>query len=205
VLEIRDLRAEETRSAVELLARGMRDNPLHVAAFGEDPEQRRRSLTRMFAAMFRVFAAQRPICALDDGTIVAVTGVAPAGTCQPTALQRLRILPTLFAMGPRRALRIAKWLDAWARHDLDRPHSHLGPLAVDAHLQGQGLGSRLMERYTAGLDSAGEVGYLETDKSANVAFYERHGYVVTGEADVIGVPNWFMVRDPRGDATMPDS
>ncbi len=205
MLEIRDLRADETQSAVELLARGMRDNPLHVAAFGEDLELCRRSLTSMFAAMFRVFAAQRPICALDDGPIVAVTGVAPAGACQPTALQRLRIMPTMFAMGPRRGLRVAKWLDVWARHDLDRPHSHLGPLAVDAHLQGQGLGSRLMEHYTARLDSAGELGYLETDKRANVAFYERHGYVVTGEADVIGVPNWFMVRDPRDGATTGDS
>jgi GNAT superfamily N-acetyltransferase len=205
MLEIRDLRVDETKSAVELLSRGMRDNPLHVAAFGEDPEQRRRSLTRMFGAMFRVFAAQRPICALDDGTIVAVTGVAPAGTCQATALQRLRMMPTLFAMGPRRALRTAKWLDVWARHDLGRPHSHLGPLAVDAHLQGQGLGSRLIGHYTAGLDSAGEAGYLETDKRANVDFYERHGYVVTGETEVIGVPNWFMLREPRGAAAMPDA
>ena len=179
MLEIRDLRADETRPAVELLARGMRDNPLHVAAFGEDPERRRSSLTRVFGAMFRVFAAQRPICAVDDGTIVAVTGVAPAGGCQPTALQRLRIMPTMFAMGPRRALRVAKWLDVWARHDLDRPHSHLGPLAVDAHLQRQGLGSRLINHYTDALDSAGETGYLETDKRANVTFYERHGYVVT--------------------------
>jgi ribosomal protein S18 acetylase RimI-like enzyme len=204
MLEIRDLHADETESAVELLARGMRDNPLHVAAFGEDAEQRRRSLTRMFGAMFRVFGAQRPICALDDGKIVAVTGVAPAGTCQPSALQRLRIMPTMFAMGPRRALHIAKWLDVWARHDLDRSHSHLGPLAVDAHLQGQGIGSRLIGHYTAALDSGGEVGYLETDKRANVAFYERHGYVVTEETDVIGVPNWFMLREPRGDATARD-
>ncbi|MHB8233294.1 MAG: GNAT family N-acetyltransferase [Solirubrobacteraceae bacterium] len=203
MLEIRDLRAEETPSAVELLARGMRDNPLHVAAFGEDPVRRRSSLTRMFGAMFRVFGGQRPICALDDGTLVAVTGVAPAGTCQPTALQRLRIMPTLFAMGPRRALRVAKWLDVWGRHDLERSHSHLGPLAVDAHLQGQGIGSQLIARYTAALDADGEVGYLETDKQANVAFYERHGYVVTGETDVIGVPNWFMVREPRGDAAVP--
>ncbi|HEX3433867.1 MAG TPA: hypothetical protein VHT25_07370 [Solirubrobacteraceae bacterium] len=36
MLEIRALRPEETQSAVELLARGMRDNPLHMAASGED-------------------------------------------------------------------------------------------------------------------------------------------------------------------------
>jgi hypothetical protein len=34
-ISIRDLRPEEIPEAVALLARGMRDNPLHVAAYGE--------------------------------------------------------------------------------------------------------------------------------------------------------------------------
>jgi hypothetical protein len=62
-----------------------------------------------------------------------------------------------------------------------------------------------MGHYTAGLDSAGEVGYLETDKRANVAFYEGHGYAVTAEAEVIGVPNWFMVREPHAGNARPDA
>lgn len=203
MLEIRDLKVDERSLAVEVLARGMRDNPLHVAAFGDDPERRRRALIRMFTAMFRVFGAQQPMCALDTGTLVAVTGVLPEGTCQPTALQRLRMLPTIFAMGPRPALRVTKWLDVWARHDPDRPHSHLGPLAVDAHLQRRGIGARLLGEHTARLDSADQASYLETDKQENVTFYERHGYVVVGQADVIGVANWFMLREPQGHAQAP--
>ena len=38
---------------------------------------------------------------------------------------------------------------------------------------------------------------LETDKWENVHFYERHGYTVIAKADVIGVPNWFMIRQPQ--------
>src|SRR5271165_4473460 len=98
-VEVRDLRRSEIDAAVALLARGMRDNPLHVAAYGVDPERRQRSIERTFSMLFRVFVAQQPICALDEGTLVAVTGVAPAGTCQPTAIQtqRLRSLPNLIA------------------------------------------------------------------------------------------------------------
>jgi ribosomal protein S18 acetylase RimI-like enzyme len=203
VLAIRDLKDDETQLAVGVLARGMRDNPLHVAAFGDDAQTRERSLARMFGAMFRVFSQQRPICALENDMLVAVTGVLAPGTCQATALQRLRMLPTIFAMGPRAGQRLAKWLDAWARHDPDRSHSHLGPLAVDAHLQRRGIGGRLLSEHTARLDSAGQASYLETDKHENVAFYERHGYVVTGQADVIGVPNWFMLREPQKQATSP--
>ena len=115
-VEVRDLRRGEIGAAVALLARGMRDNPLHVAAYGADPERRRRSIERTFSTLFRVFDAQQPICALDGGMLVAVTGVAPAGTCQPTAIQiqRLRSLSNLIAIGPGAAARVGKWLAAWA-------------------------------------------------------------------------------------------
>ncbi len=198
-VEVRDLRRSEIGAAVALLARGMRDNPLHVAAYGADPERRRRSIERTFSTLFRVFGAQQPICALDGGTLVAVTGVAPAGTCQPTAIQiqRLRSLSNIIAIGPSAAARVGKWLAAWGERDPDQPHSHLGPLAVDTHLQGRGIGSKIMDECCLRLDARGQAGYLETDKWENVHFYERYGYAVIAQADVIGVPNWFMIRQPQ--------
>lgn len=198
-VEVRDLRRSEIGAAVALLARGMRDNPLHVAAYGTDPERRRRSLEQTFNTLFRVFGAQQPICALAGGTLVAVTGVAPAGTCQPTAIQmqRLRSLRNIIAIGPVASARAGKWLAAWGERDPDQPHSHLGPLAVDAHLQGRGIGSKMMAEYCLRLDARGEAAYLETDKRENVHFYERYGFAVIAQADVIGVPNWFMFRQPR--------
>jgi ribosomal protein S18 acetylase RimI-like enzyme len=199
-IEIRDLRAEEVPEAVGVLARGMRDNPLHVAAYGDDPERRLRCHARLMRGLFRVFSAQQPICAIRDGTLVGVTGVAPVGTCQPSATQRLRLLPSLVALGPRTAARVGSWIASWAKHDPDEAHVHLGPLAVDAHLQGQGIGSLIMHEHCRRLDGAREVGYLETDRSENVRFYERFGFEVIGEDLVIGVPNWFMRREPQSDA-----
>jgi predicted N-acetyltransferase YhbS len=94
-------------------------------------------------------------------------------------------------------------MNAWATHDLDEPHVHLGPLAVDAHLQGQGIGSEIMREHCRRLDADGLVGYLETDKPQNVRFYERSGYELIGEAAVLDVTNWFMRRVPRGAARPP--
>jgi len=87
-----------------------------------------------------------------------------------------------------------KWLGAWSKHDLEERHWHLGPVAVDAHLQGKGIGSKLMQAFCAQMDAVGEVAYLETDKESNVRFYERFGFEVVGEEEVLGVPNWFMIR-----------
>jgi hypothetical protein len=196
-VEARDLRPEEIPAAVGVLARGMRDNPIHVAALGPDADLRRRRLEIMFSGLFRHFRAQQPICAVDGVALLGVTGVAPIGTCQPTPMQRLKSLPAMGRIGPAATLRIGKWLAAWAKRDPDEPHVHLGLLAVDAHLQGRGIGSRIMAEHCRRLDAAAETGYLETDKEANVGFYERHGFEVVGEEPVLGVPNWYMLRRPQ--------
>ncbi len=196
-VEVRDLRREEFPAAVAVLARGMRDNPLHVAALGPDPERRRRGLERMFGGLFRVIGTLTPICAVNGETIVGVTGIAPPDTCQPTVGQRIRFIPGMVALGPRTSARVGKWIAAWAERDPAEPHSHFGPLAVDAHLQGQGIGTAILAEYERRLDASGQAAYLETDRQENVPLYERHGFEVIGEEAVIGMPNWFMRREAR--------
>lgn len=202
-LEISDLSRAELPEAVAVLSRAMRDNPIHVAAWGRDPEQRRRTIERLFTTLFRVVTAQSPIAARRDGVMLAVTGSLPAGSCQPTPRQRLAMTPAILGLGPSSALRTMRWLKGWADRDLEEPHVHLGPLGVDAHLQGQGIGSQLLAEHCRRLDATGEVGYLETDKAENVAFYARQGYETVAEADVLGVPCWFMRRPPRSGAGTP--
>ena len=196
-VEVRDLRPDESAAAVALLARGMADNPLNVAAYGDRSEQ---GLKRMFAARFRVFGSARDLVAVENGVLVGVAGSLPAGTCQATALQRVRFLPAIIAIGPSTAKRVVRWLAAWAEQDPITPHSHLGPVAVEPELRGLGVGSALMREYCRRLDETGEASYLETDKAENVPFYERHGYAVIAEADVLGVRNWFMLREPADHA-----
>lgn len=193
---VRALGNGELPAAVGVLGRGMRDNPGHVAAFGQDPLRRQQGLEQMFTALFRVMRNLEPSCAVQDGAIVGFAAAAPPGTCRPTAVQKARMAARLATLGPGTLRRIIAWQGVWRAHDPDEPHSHFGPVAVDAHLQGHGIGSELLRAYTRRLDAAGEVAYLETDKPENVVFYQRHGFVVTGEAAVLGNPNWFMRRPP---------
>lgn len=197
-IEVTNLKRADVPAAVGVLARGMRDNPVHVAAFGDDPERRRRQLERLFTALFRVIRAQQPLAAWDGGTLVGITGSLASPACSPTNVEQLRMLPTVVRMGPRTAARVNTWVSTWSKRDPAEPHWHLGPLSVDAHLQGRGIGSRIMEEWNRRLDEAGLAGYLETDKEQNVAFYERHGFEATGEEEVLGVPNWYMTRPARG-------
>ena len=196
-IEVRDLWPADIEAAVGVLARGMRDNPLHVVAYGTDPDRREHVHGKVCNFVLTSMSAQQPLVAVRDGVIVGVAGSTPPGRCQPSGAERLRMLPTLATLGPRTSWRILSWIGEWSKHDPSEPHVHLGPVGVDRHLQGEGIGSLLMAEHARRLDEADRVGYLETDKEVNVGFYERFGYEVVEEGDVIGVPNWYMLRRPR--------
>jgi ribosomal protein S18 acetylase RimI-like enzyme len=154
-LEIGALDASEVEEALGVISRGMRDNPIHIAAFGEGQERRQKSLHRLFGAAFAVMGLQEHMLVArgEDGRIMGVMGVMPPGDCLPGPGQRLRMLPSLLRNGPRAAGRTMSWLGSWAKRDPQERHWHFGPLAVDAHLQGRGIGSKLMRVFCARMDA----------------------------------------------------
>ncbi len=199
-MEIGTLDASEIEEALDIVARGMRDNPLTVAVFGDDPEQRQRRFRRFMGGAARAlgWGPNMLVARGADGEIAGVCNMMPPGECLSSPSQQLRMLPPLLSNGSQIAGRTMRWLAVWTKRDPAERHWHLGPLVVDAHLQGMGVGSRLMQVFLAQMDAAREDAYLETDKPENVRFYERFGFEVVGEEEVIGVPNWYMFRPAEG-------
>lgn len=190
------MRPEERRAAAGVAARGMRDNPIHVAAFGPDPDRRVAVLERLFRALFAV-VSEPPRVALRAGFVVGVCGATPPGACRLAPLALARVGAPLARTGVASFTRALRWLEAWGARDPDAPHWHVGPVAVEGGLQGLGVGSRLLADLAAALDAGGEAAWLETDKAENVVFYRRAGFTVASEATVLDVPCWFMARPPR--------
>jgi len=199
VILVRELDQVDLPSAVGIVARGMRDNPLHIAALGSDTETRGHRLIRMFTvALPLIFSKGVVLGAFDGATLVGIAGMVAFVLCDPAPTEKLTLMPRLIpAVGGGAFARVGRWMGVWAQHDLKQPHWHLGPLAVDAHLQGSGIGTLLMKEYCARLDGAHAAGYLETDKLSNVTFYERFGFQTIGSAAVLNTPNWFMKRTAR--------
>jgi len=195
-IQVRNLTPEEAPGGGAVLGRGMRDNPLHLSAFGPDPARRERALTLMFCEVMKMQISIHAVLGAFRGTeLVGVCGLVPPGHCQAGPVEKARFAPILIRGGGISAtLRIMKWLKDWGRNDPKTIHWHLGPVGVDRHLQGQGIGSALLQEFCRLVDSAGNEAYLETDKRENVPFYERFGFKTTNEHDVLGVRNWFMIR-----------
>jgi ribosomal protein S18 acetylase RimI-like enzyme len=195
-LYIREVRQEEMEKAAQLLGRGMRDNHNHIQAFGPDSEHRERALARMFMpVLHQLYRKGSVLGAFRDDTLVGVCAMAPPGKCQASISDKVQVLPIILkGNGFATVLKILEWLGEWSKRDLPEAHWHLGPIAVDAPLQGQGIGSALMAAFCARVDEQNGLAYLETDKPDNIKFYEKFGFAVVGEATVIGTSNWFMRR-----------
>lgn len=203
-IAVRPLTADSVTPAAQLLAGSMRDNPLHRGVFGGDEARLEPLLAGSFARLLRrQMHSGRVLGAYDHEALVGVAAMVAPGHCQPNLNDKLGMLMVL-ARGAAlsRLPRIHRWLGSWKRHDPDFDHWHLGPAAIDRARQGQGIGTRLMAEVCAQLDRRQGIGYLETDKEANVRLYRRGGFEVVAEQSVLGVGNWFMLRYPKphGDA-----
>ena len=146
---------DEMGAAAAVLARGMRDTPVHLAAFGEDPLGRERVLERFFGAFLPIMRQEGPICARRRGEIVGVLGLAPPGTCQPSPWHEIRLLPAVLRPGPAATLRTFRWFFQWQRRDPEERHWHLGLVAVEPGLQARGIGGRMMKRFVEIVDAGG--------------------------------------------------
>jgi len=155
-------------------------------------------MVRFFGPVVRGLRLRGSILGAFRGTsLLGVCGIAPPGHCQPTFREKLRVLPALVLGNPIGVpLRVLRWTSEWERRDPPQAHWHLGPVAVDPALQGQGVGSALLQNFCTQMAERQALSYLETDKSENVGFYQRFAYRVVAEGLVLGVPNWFMTRSP---------
>jgi GNAT superfamily N-acetyltransferase len=125
---------------------------------------------------------------------------APPGKWKMSVGLQARLAPRMFKLfGVRRMPTILKGLATLDKaHPDEQPHYYLGILGTDPDHQGKGLGSAAMQPVLDRCDREGLGAYLESSKEANIPFYRRHGFEVTGEVHMPdGPPLWPMWRDPQ--------
>jgi len=110
-----------------------------------------------------------------------------------------RIVPMTARLGRRAAQDIRQLGEALDAAFPSEPVRYLQILGVAPTAQGRGIGTRLLG---SGLDAADAERvdiYLETGKSANVAYYRSHGFALVAPGGPLypgGPPMWRMRRPP---------
>jgi ribosomal protein S18 acetylase RimI-like enzyme len=189
---IETLQSTDISQTAVVAARAFSTDPLTVAVYRERSDKESR-----MEATFRHLLEHRPgqvFIAKKDGLVVGMLRMAEWPNCQKSFSKALISLPITFVRQRGMAIRMLKARYSWSKHHPKEPHWHLGPVAVLPELQGQGIGSQLMEHFCKYMDSIGGVAFLETETINNVRLYERFGFSVTDEALLVGVRNWFMWR-----------
>jgi ribosomal protein S18 acetylase RimI-like enzyme len=89
---------------------------------------------------------------------------------------------------------------AMEKRHLREPHFYVRTVGVRTALQGQGVGSMLMQPALERADSAGLPTYIEASSERSAALYERLGFLHMGvfELPENGPPVWRMRRPPAG-------
>jgi ribosomal protein S18 acetylase RimI-like enzyme len=196
MIDLREASPTELPAAAQLLARGMRDDPMHCTVFGTNADHRQVRLHHLFAALLPLMR-RPPLLALEAGQLVGVLGQFPPGTCHTPLRQQLRFAFAMLSVNVGELWRLWRWLRASEARDLAEPHWHLGPVAVDPGRRGEGIGSQLLRAFCARMDEGEEVAFLETDKLDSVRFYARCGFEVREQGEILDTPTWWMRRPAR--------
>jgi ribosomal protein S18 acetylase RimI-like enzyme len=179
------------------LARAFEDDPIWEFLYPEEKDRVGRYRRAFDFFLRRLWLAEDEcygLAGLQGGALWM-----PPGRWRVGALDQLRMLPRMLALGGRNFPRIAGVLRLMEKkHPHDRDHYYLAVLGVEPELQGKGFGAALMQPVLNRCDAEGIPAYLESSKERNIAFYERHGFRVTEELPLskAGPSIWLMWRDP---------
>lgn len=189
-VDVSPCRAEDMDPAAQVLSLAMLDNPLHQAVFQGAGEGARQKIEAMFGRLFRELP-RRILLARQEGRIIGVMRMKPCQGSEPPQ-------ETISPKEPLdQASRVTLWHTIWARNDPREPHWHLGPIGVLPQEQGKGIGTVLMSHFCDRVDQEGRPAYLETDLAQNVRFYQKFGFEVTAQTNILGVANSFMWRPAK--------
>ena len=199
-LEIRPLRREEGDFAAGLISRAFRNLPTSVACFGRDEFWRARFLFEGYRRMLRTMP-ELPVSAWQRGELVGVCGVQHPGNCQVSLAQKVRMTPFfLRSLRPREIQRSIGVFDTRDQHDMDAPHIHVEPLAVEPVLKSALIGTRLFQVACDEGDRLDLPVFGITERPQNVGFFESFGATLVDEFEILGVPNWALVRPAHAPA-----
>lgn len=201
-LTIAGLERAQVRDAVDVLCDSHAEYPAFSHLF-PDRDSRRRILRALFTATVqdaRSFGAV--LTASVAGRMLGVGVWLPPGRFPWSAWRKLR--------GTRGFLPVLRWApDRIAEFSAlgrnieqafpDTPHWYLEVLGVRAGAQGRGIGQALMRPAMGRADRDRLPCHLETSDPANIAFYERLGFVFAEQRQLIpgGPPHYTMRRRPR--------
>jgi GNAT superfamily N-acetyltransferase len=186
---------ELVRGAGQAAADGFLDNEIWVWMLRRE-WQRRRVLPRHYKAMIRAVYMPRSAAWTTPDTAGTALWF-PPGTLRLRGRERFAEAASLLPEGVDCFRRALRWEELISEHHPRESHWYLQTLSVRPDAQRGGVGTALIRPGLDRADSDGVSVYLETQRFANVPYYERFGFELSGEISLEDSPPvWLMSRPP---------
>ena len=194
--DVRRATRDDAKGISAVLARAFATNPFIRWLLPDDEHY-----ARVGKDFFRV-GVDRDLAQGEVFTNDARSGAAlwlPPGSPSPGLRKQLVLGWGLFrAIGASRLPRTAAAVTEFEKARPKQPHWYLTILGTDPSLQGRGIGGALIDPILRRCDETRVAAYLESSNPANVSYYERFGFEVTGQIDYEAGPTVpLMLRQPR--------
>ena len=198
-ITVRPARRSDVPALARVLGRAFQDDPV-MMWMQPDNTRRAAALAGFFGALTRyhyLAGAGVEVALLGSGVAAAALWD-PPGKGEPSPREQIAMLPAVIRafrgrLGEGRAL-----TEQMKAVHPEEPHWYLGILGSDPDSRGGGFGHALMTSRLDRCDAAGAPAYLESSNPANIGYYNRFGFDVTGEIVIPDGPSlWPMWRQPR--------
>jgi L-amino acid N-acyltransferase YncA len=197
-IEVRTAAADAVPKVAAALADAFVNDPVYTWLMPGSLRPQAR-LRRMFAVEIEQYVLPNGTVWTTAGYDGAVNELPPGAWEMSTSFTGREALQWMRAFG-RRLPRAGRVQHAMAERHLREPHFYVRTVGVRTALQGQGVGSALMQPTLERADSAGLPAYIEASSERSAALYERLGFVHMGVLELPGggPPVWLMRRPPAG-------
>ena len=197
-MQVQATTRQSYRQAARLLALAFLDEPVSQRIYRQlTRDQILRNLTLDFTGEMRICLRVGEPLEVRQDRVLAAAMIYPPGAYPLGRLDELFIQAATVIGHTRYDFRAWQtWLKEAGRLHPDAPHYYLEYIGVEPTHQGQGLGSMLLTELTRSADAAKVGCYLETATERNVLLYQRFGFQIIAQKEIIGLPAWFMWRPP---------
>ncbi len=196
-IEVRTASADEVPKVAAALADAFVNDPVFTFLCPGRLRQKARLRTMFAVEIEQYVLANRGTVWTTSGYDGAVAELPPGAWEMPKSATGRETLKWIGAFRTRlpRAIRVQRAMET--RH-LREPHFYVRTVGVRTALQGQGVGSALMQPTLERADSAGLPTYIEASSERSAALYERLGFLHMGVLELpdAGPPVWPMRRPP---------
>jgi ribosomal protein S18 acetylase RimI-like enzyme len=194
---VRPVTAAEMEGACRLIGLAFAANPSNLAIVRGDRDKSSRMMEQAARAVKLGNRFSHVLGAERQGHIVGVLNAAEWPHCQMTIGEKIKAAPSQIRTMGFALSRAFKVVSARAKHEPRKAHWHVGPIAVHPRQQGHGIGSALLRSFLDEVDQKGAPVFLQADDDRNVVLYERFGFTVVSQEEILGVNTRFLWREAR--------